>query len=460
MSNSLIPITMISASTLAAILALGHGVLGQQAGTSTAENHPPMSYQRCTTGGTCTTVNTNIVLDANWRWLHSTSGYTNCYTGNTFDASLCPNNVACAANCALDGADYTGTYGIQASGNSVSLKLKQGNNIGSRVYLINGDKYELFKLKNQEFTFDVDVSGLGCGINGALYFVKMDADGGLAKYPTNKAGAKLGTGYCDAQCPRDLKFIAGKANVEGWKPSNGDANSGEGNTGSCCAEMDIWEANSISTALTPHACSTNGPCTGNTTCGSGESRYDGYCDKDGCDLNPYRFGAPNFFGPGKTVDSKSKVTVVTQFLTDNNTPTGTLTAIRRIYVQNGKVIQQADTNIPGITKTDQITDKFCKEQKKVTGDPDEFSEKGGLAAFGKDLDAGMALVFSVWDDHTANMLWLDSTYPVGSNKVGAARGTCATTSGKPSDVESQQANAAVTFSNVKFGALNSTYKAS
>jgi len=41
------------------------------------------------------------------------------------------------------------------------LKLKQGNNIGSRVYLINGNKYELFKLKNQEFTFDVDVSGLG-----------------------------------------------------------------------------------------------------------------------------------------------------------------------------------------------------------------------------------------------------------------------------------------------------------
>lgn len=71
----------------------------------------------------------------------------------------------------------------------------------------------------------------------------------------------------------------------------------------------------------------------------------------------------------------------------------------------------------------------------------------------------MALVFSVWDDYDANMLWLDSTYPAGSNKVGAARGTCATTSGKPSDVESQQANAAVTFSNVKFGPIGSTYKA-
>lgn len=43
-----------------------------------------------------------------------------------------------------------------------------------------------------EFTFDVDVSNMPCGVNGALYFVKMDADGGMAKYPTNKAGAKVG----------------------------------------------------------------------------------------------------------------------------------------------------------------------------------------------------------------------------------------------------------------------------
>lgn len=38
----------------------------------------------------------------------------------------------------------------------------------------------------------------------------MDADGGLAKYSTNTAGAKYGTGYCDSQCPRDLKFINGQ----------------------------------------------------------------------------------------------------------------------------------------------------------------------------------------------------------------------------------------------------------
>ena len=35
----------------------------------------------------------------------------------------------------------------------------------------------------------------------------------MSKYPTNKAGAKYGTGYCDAQCPRDLKFINGEVSL-------------------------------------------------------------------------------------------------------------------------------------------------------------------------------------------------------------------------------------------------------
>jgi cellulose 1,4-beta-cellobiosidase len=106
---------------------------------------------------------------------------------------------------------------------------------------MNGDsKYQMFTLLGNEFTFDVDVSKLGCGMNGALYFVSMDEDGGVAKYPTNKAGAKYGTGYCDAQCPRDLKFINGQANSAQWNPSTNDANAGVGEQGSCCSEMDIW----------------------------------------------------------------------------------------------------------------------------------------------------------------------------------------------------------------------------
>ena len=70
--------------------------------------------------------------------------------------------------------------------------------------------YQMFKLLNQEFTFDVDMSNLPCGLNGALYLSQMDQDGGMSKFPTNKAGAKYGTGYCDSQCPRDIKFINGQ----------------------------------------------------------------------------------------------------------------------------------------------------------------------------------------------------------------------------------------------------------
>ncbi|KAH9150129.1 hypothetical protein AeRB84_006979, partial [Aphanomyces euteiches] len=135
----------------------------QQVGTSKPEVHPSLPSQTCTASG-CTTENTKIVLDANWRWTHNVDGYNNCYTGNKWDTTLCPDPATCAKNCALDGADYTGTYGISASGNTVSIALKTGANVGSRIYLLEDDKsYKLFKLLNKEFTFDVDASQLPCG---------------------------------------------------------------------------------------------------------------------------------------------------------------------------------------------------------------------------------------------------------------------------------------------------------
>merc|ERR1712187_647815 len=127
-------------------------------------------------------------------------------------------------------------------------------NVGSRTFLMKDDyAYHLFQLKNKEFTYTVDDSNLDCGLNGALYFVQMDADGGKSKY--GNAGAEMGLGYCDAQCPHDLKFINNEANMEDWKPSESDPNAGTGKYGSCCTEIDIWEANKISSAYTMHACS-------------------------------------------------------------------------------------------------------------------------------------------------------------------------------------------------------------
>jgi len=410
-------------------------------------------------------MNGAVVIDSNWRWLHKVGVATNCYTGNKWDTTLCPDPDTCSKNCALDGADYQGTYGITAQGDSLNLKFvtkgPYSTNIGSRTYLLKDDHtYMMFKLKNQEFTFTVDVSNLPCGLNGALYFVEMDPDGGLSKFPLNKAGAAYGTGYCDAQCPHDLKFINGEANILNWQPDTNDPNSGKGQYGTCCTEMDIWESNSMAAAVTPHVCTVQGQtrCSG-TQCGDGSQRYAGVCDKDGCDFNSYRMGNQTYLGKGMVVDTSKPFTVVTQFVTADGTAGGALSEIRRLYVQNGKVIANSATNFPGIKAYDSITDTFCNDQKTLFGDKNDFEAKGGLKGVGTAFDRGMVLVMSLWDDHEVHMLWLDSDYPTTASpsQPGIARGACATTSGVPSDVESQYPNANVIYSNIKYGAIGSTY---
>ncbi|KAJ3119004.1 hypothetical protein HK098_005771 [Nowakowskiella sp. JEL0407] len=288
----------------------------------------------------------------------------------------------------------------------------------------------------------------------------MDSDGGMAKYSTNKAGAKYGTGYCDAQCPHDIKFINGEANVDGWTPSSNDANAGKGKYGTCCNEMDIWEANNMGTAYTPHPCSKNGQYRCETDCGDGSDRQNGVCDKDGCDFNSYRMGDTSFYGMGKTVDTSKKFTVVTQFITSDGTSNGDLSEIRRFYIQNGKAIANSFSTFTGLSggPYDSVSDKFCTAQKTLFNDPNTYQKKGGLKVMGDAIGRGMVLVMSVWDDHEANMLWLDSSYPTDKDASipGIARGACATTSGKPTDVESNQASSSVTFSNIKWGDIGST----
>jgi cellulose 1,4-beta-cellobiosidase len=189
-------------------------------------------------------------------------------------------------------------------------------------------------------------------------------------------------------------------------------------------------------------------------------RYGGTCDPDGCDFNPYRMGNESFFGPGKTVDSSSKMTVVTQFITSDGTATGTLQEIKRIYVQNGNVIANSASDVSGVTGNS-ITSDFCTAQKTAFGDQDIFSKHGGLSGMGDALAQGMVLVMSLWDDHYSDMLWLDSTYPTNATATdpGVARGTCSTDSGQPSTVESESASAKVIFSNIKVGPIGSTYSA-
>jgi cellulose 1,4-beta-cellobiosidase len=151
-----------------------------------------------------------------------------------------------------------------------------------------------------------------------------------------------------------------------------------------------------------------------------------------------------------TVDTKSKFTVVTQFI---GSP---VTEIKRFYVQNGKVIPNSQSTIQG-AEGNSITDAWCDAQKAAFGDKTSFQDKGGMSAMSKAFDAGMVLVLSLWDDHYSNMLWLDSTYPTDKSGPGYDRGSCATSSGVPADVESASGSATVVYSNIKFGPINSTF---
>lgn len=308
-------------------------------------------------------------------------------------------------------------------------------------------------LKNREFSVDVDVSTLPCGLNGALYFVEMDADGGMARFPGNKAGAGYGTGYCDAQCPHDVKFINGEANILDW-----DTKTAEGKYGSCCTEMDIWEANMIANALTPHPCTVDGQ----TRCGdSGVAcggDYNGVCDQDGCDYNPWRVGNQTFFGPGSnfTIDTTKPFTVATAFVTVDNTDAGDLKDITRHFVQNGVKVPFPAAALVDPTMSS-VTDAFCAKSKAVFNNTNDFAKKGGMKRVGDVLAKGMVLVMSLWDDAAAHMLWLDSLDPPPAGSAppapGVSRGSCATSSGVPSDVRREHPDAYVTYANIKLGPI-------
>lgn len=440
---------------------------GQQAGTS-QEGGPSVPLKQCTKSGGCKDSQTTAVLDSNWRWVHNLGGYTNCYTGNQWDASLCPDPQSCAKNCALEGVSsdqYVSTYGIVSEQGGLRLKFKTGTNVGSRVYLLddaadNANQYKVFKLLNREFTFDVDASTLPCGINGALYFVEMDAAGSMGG--GNAAGAKYGTGYCDAQCPHDIKFINGEANLLGWNSSSADI--GTGRYGSCCTELDIWEANKMAEAYTAHPCKLSGQkrCDG-IECGDTDAghRYDGVCDKDGCDFNPFRLGAKDFYGEGSSfqVDSSKPFTVVTQFVTSDGTDNGDLIEIRRLFRQSGKTIQNPKASILGAQAGDSVKDDFCDAQKTAFANPNDFSEKGGLKAMGESLKRGLVIVMSLWDDGAVDMLWLDSNYPTDKDPSvpGVARGTCPPgETNTPAYVRQHFPTASVHFSNLAVGEIGST----
>ncbi|CAK4911603.1 unnamed protein product [Aphanomyces euteiches] len=389
----------------------------QQIGSSTTEVHPVLQTQTCTKSGGCVTQNTKIVLDSNWRWLHQVGNFSPCRNdAGVWNTAVCADGVSCAKNCALENIDY-GATGIRTTGGSLNFDLNK------RLYLLEDDNnYKLYKLLNLEFTFDIDLSKAACNVDAGLYFIEMDKTGDRSA--TNPAGATYGTGYCDAQCGEGAPFIHGKANLNG-------------NIGTCCAEFDILEANSISTSFTSHPCTKTGlfECTSPLECGGGDNRYKGTCDKDGCGVNPWAMNVHSFYGPGSsfTLDSSKPYTVVTQFITDDKMlPT----------------IAHPDPNWPGLSQPgSSITDSFCDQVKYVFNSVNDHKAKGGLVAMGKALQRGLVLSFTSW---TGDLPWLDGTNP-GSDptKPGGSQGSCPPNSPIPTV-------APITVSNIRVGDIGST----
>ena len=169
-------------------------------------------------------------------------------------------------------------------------------------------------------------------------------------------------------------------------------------------------------------------------------------------------GNTSFYGPDMIVDTTQPITVVTQFITSDGTDTGTLSEIRRFYVQNDVVIPNSQSTIPGVTGNS-ITDSFCDAQKTAFNDTNTFDTYGALGQLGDAFSKGMVLVLSIWDDHAVDMLWLDSDYPTGRDpsEPGVARGTCSTSSGDPTQVEANGSGIKVTYSDIRVGTLNSTF---
>ncbi|CAE7357939.1 cbhB [Symbiodinium natans] len=332
------------------------------------------------------------VLDGRWRWL---------YTSESKDCgSAAVRGAAALERCYLQGLSatrYAEAYGVEVgvpNNRAITMRFatKDANapspNYGSRIYLTDGKGYTLFAPMGGDIAFDVDVSQVPAGMNAAVYLVSMDRYGNLNSVSPdgvmNTAGWMRGLGYCDAQCPKDLKFVQGQGYNKDHKLA------------SCCPEMDLFEGNRFVQAVTAHPCK----LAKESVCDS-ETVEDckAACDSAGADINTFRES-----GPGHAlfdmVDVSQPFKINTTFVTDNGAANGTLVDIVQILSQNG------------VTKARlSMAERFLNPRGEGFRPYDDFTQVyGGLKQMGEALRRGMVMVLALWADPSGNMNWLDSCH--------------------------------------------------
>jgi hypothetical protein len=243
---------------------------------------------------------------------------------------------------------------------------------------LSGEESGTAYLLNKELSFEVDVAVCGCGMNSALrYFISMESDGGQASF--GYTGVTYGTGYCDDSQP---------------------------------AELDIWEANSLTNVYTTHSC------------------LNGQCDPYGGAFNTCARGAKSFYGRGtgyQPLPAGQHPAVHGCHPIRHRRRDGKRRAQRdaqRFYVQDGRTTQQQ--TFGGFNG---LSDGFCNFYGQSNG---QGSVSYGMS---QGMRRGMVLFMSMWgspNDPSSSMTWMDNE----------PNGPC---------LVYQNPNPCITFANIKIG---------
>ncbi|PLW06683.1 hypothetical protein PCANC_25185 [Puccinia coronata f. sp. avenae] len=321
------------------------------------------------------------------------------------------------------------------------------------------DKYFMFKLKNREFSFTVDVFKLPCGLNGALYFSAMDEDGGKAggTWPvpnTERAtvtlnAPRMSNGLAARPTPKDgyPRRLIPTLERAPWDPAaprwiyGRPTQSRKPSLLTRAKNPNLQSVSARSAEMTPAA---------------------------DTKLNVTKMDVISLLtdgAPRNSTDSTRRSTATRNLPSSPNSSLATeptpdpFPKSDGFTSKTGKTIKNEAVTLPGLAKpADSITEDFCAATKKFTSDVNDFSLKGGMKGMDAALERGMVLVFSLWDDQMAHMNWLDSTYPPEKPVTGpgVARGTCDVKAGDPTNVRAKFADATVEFSEVKIGPITNS----
>lgn len=179
------------------------------------------------------------------------------------------------------------------------------------------NNYHNFTLLDKEFSYDIDLSSVGCSCNAALFFVSMpgyNPDGSVAKGEWNPY-------YCDAN---DIGGV--------W-----------------CWEHDTIEGNMYAMATTPHTCNAN------------PGQYISDCDKRGCQKISY-YADPKGFCPDESceIDTRFPFRIHQRFEANG---AGKLIRIVNRLTQNGKVFTWDSCTDP--VYLEQMTAAFAGQMAMV-----------------------------------------------------------------------------------------------